>query len=326
MRKWQRVIAVVVIIFFVLGVIKNLVVKTILTSGASHVMGTKVHIDGFAFGVFKQAVRIKGFKVYNPKGFPKGVLVDLREVSVEYDLPAILKGKLHLPLIAIDLKEMVIVKNEDGKLNVDSLKIAQQKVKPDKEKVREKKGKKDSTKQMAIQIDEARLNLGKVIVKDYSKGEAPIILAYDIGVKDKLYKDIKSAEQFAALIMVEAMGPVGMKGAAIYGAATILGVGFLPAGIAGVLIGKDSSIAEYEVSRSKAYNETVGLIKKIGEIVKEERDAYSIKAKVYGSDITIEIAEKERRKTEIRIKARQFMLPKPEIAEGIMYQISEILR
>ena len=178
---------------------------------------------------------------------------------------------------------------------------------------------------MAIQIDETRLSLGEVVVKDYTKGDPPVIFAYDIGVNDKVYKDIKSAEQFAALVMLEAMGPAGLKSAAIYGAATILGVGFLPAGIAGVLLSSDSSTVEYAVNRERAYKEAAGLLTKIGEITKENKDAYSIRAKVYGSDITVEITEKDKKRSEVKIKARQRMIPKPAIARGITYQLSKIL-
>lgn len=325
MKKWQKILMIVVIVFAVLGIIKNPLIKIVVTGGASYVMGTKVHIDSFAVGVFKHAVRIKGFKVYNPKGFPKGVLIDINEISVEYDLLSVFKGKLHLPLVVLDLNEMVIVKNKDGKMNIDSLKVSQQKEKP-AEKKEEKKKKKKASKQMAIQIDEARLSLGEVIVKDYTKGEPPVILAYDIGVNDKVYKDIKSAEQFATLVMLEAMGPAGLKSAAIYGVATILGVGFLPAGIAGVLIGNDSSTVEYAVSRERAYKEIAGLLKRIGKITKEDRHAYSIRAKVYGSDITVGITEKEKKKSEVKIKARQMMIPKPAVARGITYQLSKILK
>jgi len=323
-KKQQKIVVIILVVFFGLGIIKNPLVKTIVTNTGSFVMGAKLSINSFAVGVFKQAVRIKGLKVHNPKGFPKGVLIDIPEIGVEYNLPAVFKGKIHLPLIVLDLKEMIVVKNKDGQLNVDALKVSQQAQKPKKKGIVKKD--KKATKKMAIQIDEARLNLGKVVVKDYSKGDLPIIFAYDIGVKDKVYKDIKSAEQFALLVMLEAMGPAGLKGAAIYGAATVLGVAFLPAGVVGVLVGKDSSISEFKSSREQAYKKVIGLIKDIGSITKEDKNAYLIEAKVYGGDVTIKIDEKNKRNSEIKIKARRLMLPKPEIAGGIMYQISKILK
>ncbi|MFH1578439.1 MAG: hypothetical protein ABIC18_05150 [Candidatus Omnitrophota bacterium] len=322
MKKWQKILVIIVIIFFGLGIIKNPLIKTVVTNGASFILGAKVQIEGLSVGVFRQAVQIKGFRVYNPKGFPEGVLIDINEVSVEYDLAQILKGKLHLPLVILDLKEMILVRNKQGELNVDSLKVVEQAKEPArKDESQEKK----PVKQMAIQIDEARLNLGKVVVKDYTGGESPVILAYNIGVTDKVYKDIRSAEKFATLLMLEAMGPAGMKGAAIYGAATVLGVAFLPAGIAGILIGEDSSTFEYRANIDQAYKKVLGLIKDIGEVSKEDKDAHLIKANVYGSGVTLEMSQKDKKKVEVKVTARQMMIPKQAVAEGIMYQISKIL-
>lgn len=323
MKKWQKTLIIAGVVLLGLGIIKNLVIKAVVTVGSSHVLGTKVHIDSFAVGIFKPVVRIKGFKVYNPRGFAKGLLIDINEVYVRYNLPALLKGKLYLPLIVLDLEEMVVVKNKDGKLNVDSLKVVK-----DMEKSKDKKTteKKKPSKQLAIRIDEARLELGKVIVKDYTKGDNPIVLAYEIGVKDKVYKDINSAQQFATLVMLEAMGPASLKGAGIYGAATLLGAGFLPVGIAAILISKDTSVSEYKTNPDKVYGKILELIQKIGEITKEDKEGRTISAKVYGSDIVVRITEKEKKMTEVRIKARKLMVPKFAIAAGITYQISKILK
>lgn len=325
MKKWKKTLIITLVILLGLGIIKNSVIKTVVTVGASHVLGTKVHIDRFAVGVFRPTVKIKGFKVYNPKGFDEGLLININEIHVRYNLLALFKGKLHLPLIILDLEEMVVVKNEKGKLNVDSLKIVKN-MEKSKEKKKEAEKNKKPSKQMAFRIDEARLNLGKVIVKDYTRGNNPIVLAYEIGVKDKVYKNINSAQEFATLIMLEAMGPAGLKGAGIYGAATLLGVGFLPAGIAAVLISKDTSISEYRTPANKAYKKILKLIQEIGKVTKEDKKNYTISGKVYGSDIVIRIAEKEKKTTEVKVKARKLMIPKFAIAAGITYQISKILK
>ena len=65
-----------------------------------------------------------------------------------------------------------------------------------------------------MKIDQATLNLGKVVVKDYTKGEPPSIQAYDIGV-NKTFKNITSAEQLVTLVLVQAMGPTALRNAAI---------------------------------------------------------------------------------------------------------------
>lgn len=225
MNKYYKIILCIVLGLLTLGFAKDLVIKTVVEIGASQVLGAPVHIQGMSVGVFKQSVRIKGLRVSNPSSFPSGVLIDIAEAGVDYDLGQILKGKLHLPKVILNLKEMNVVKNKDGKLNVDALKVAEQ-GKPSKDS--------NQGKSMPMQIDLVILNLGKVTVTDYGKNPAHV-QSYDIGVHDKTYKNIKSAQQLAALVMVEAMGPTALKGAAIYGAATFLGVAFLPLGAAALL-------------------------------------------------------------------------------------------
>jgi len=321
MEKFKKIAIIVLIVLVVFGLIKNTLIKTVVTMAASGVVGAPVHIDSLAVGILKQSVQIKGFKLYNPAGYPKEPMLDIPQIRVDYSFLDLLKGKIHCPLLILDLKEMVVVKDKEGKLNVDSLKVAQKNQEPAKKEEAAK-----PSKDMALRIDEAHLNLGQVVVKDFTKGEPPAIQAYDIGVHDKVFKDINSAEQFAALIMVQAMGPTALRSAGIYGAASVLGVAFLPAGVAGVLLGKDSGAQEYEVSFEKAYNTAKEAVQIRGEIITEDKAKGFIKAKVDGSDVKIQITSKDKNKVTIDASARQMMLPKPEVAQGVLYQISEKLK
>jgi len=187
---------------------------------------------------------------------------------------------------------MVVVKNKDGLLNVDALKVAQKPDKPAKVPEEKKKKKKKKTKPMSMQIDALTLNIGKVVYKDYSRGEPPSVEAYDGGIKGKTYKNITSAQKMAVLIMVEAMGQTAIKGAKIYGAAAILGVGFLPAGVVGVLIGKDSGSSEFNVDYNRAYQASVDTLRDMGAIIKEDKGGGLIKAKVDGSNVTVKFMKK----------------------------------
>jgi len=315
MKKVRIILLAIIILLIALGVFKGPLIKSVVTLGVTQVMGTPVHIDSFAFGIFKPTVRIKGLKIYNPEKFPKEILIDIPEISVDYDLPTLIKGKLHLPLIVVNLKEMVVIKNKEGALNVDSLKVAQKKEEEPKQ-----------TKPMPMQIDVLTLNISKVFYKDYSQGDQPIVKGYDVGVKEKTYKNITSAQQLAALIMVEAMGPTAIKGAGIYGAATLLGVGFLPAGVAGILIGKDSGVSDFNLDYDKAYRAAIETMQKIGKVAKDDMDKGIIKAKVDATDVTIEIIKQTAGKVRVKVSARKYLIPKPEIAEGVLYQISEALK
>ena len=209
MKKINKILIGIVVSVVILAFVKDQIIKAVVMSQGSEILGAQVHLDSLGLNLFKQSIRIKGLKVYNPPGFPHAVMVDIPEISVDADVASFLKGNLHLPLIIVDLKEMVVIKNKDGKLNVDSLKVVQKTALTKGAKQEEK-----PAKQLPMKIDQATLNLGKVVVKDYTKGEPPSIQAYDIGV-NKTFKNITSAEQLVTLVLVQAMGPTALRNAAI---------------------------------------------------------------------------------------------------------------
>ncbi len=215
-----KLLIIAAVILFALGILKDQIIKSMVTVAASRVVGAPVHIDGMSVAIiFNQSVRIKGFKLYNPEGFPKGVLLDIPQADIDYDLGAILKKDMHLPRLVLHLKEMTVIRNAQGALNVDALKVAQKDEGP-------------SQPAMPLRIDVATLDLGKVIVQDYSKGEEPKTVTYDIGIHNKTFKNITSAQQLAALVMVQSLGATTLKNAAIYGAASLRDVARLPMGVA----------------------------------------------------------------------------------------------
>jgi uncharacterized protein involved in outer membrane biogenesis len=264
-------------------------------------------------------VRIRGFKLYNPQGFPQGVILDIPEISVDYDLSAILKKKLHLYSVVINLNEVGIVKDKEKRLNVDSLKVAHSKKKP-----KEKEG--EPSEKILMQIDKLTLSIGKVVYKDFADDEIPTVLVYNLGIEDRSYENLTSAEQLVALMLLESLEPTAIKGAAIYEASAILGVGLVPLGIAGVLaevMGKDSVKENFKVSFDKAYNVSLEMLKKTGEVKKEDRAEGIIKAKLKTHSITVKIEKISEKATQITVSARKFLKPEIPFAGGVLYQISE---
>src|SRR3989344_824960 len=185
-NKFIKIFVIILAILIGLGIVKDQIIKAAVQVGASQVLGTDVRVGGFSFGILRQSVRGKAFQIVNPKGFPKGSMLDVTQVGVDYDLPALLGGKLHFPLVILDLNEMVVVKNQDGALNVDALKVAEKKeatpaAKPEK-----------ASQPLSLKIDVLRLNVSKVIYKDYTQGKEPLVQVFDVNLKDKTYKDIQS--------------------------------------------------------------------------------------------------------------------------------------
>ena len=98
------------------------------------------------------------------------------------------------------------------------------------------------------------------------------------------------------------------------------------AGVAGVLMSKDSSDQEFGIDYDKVYAACVEVLQNMGEISKEDKESGVISGKVKGSNISIKIERKDSGKTHVEISARKYMIPKPEIAGGLLYEISNKLK
>ncbi|MFA5059960.1 MAG: hypothetical protein WC676_04980 [Candidatus Omnitrophota bacterium] len=320
--NWKKIIIIVVVVLLCLTVVKDFLIKTTITTVGSAVLGAPIKIGYFSLGLFTQGVAINNLKVYNPPGFPKEIMINAPQIRVKYDLWKLFQGKIRLPLIVFNLKEMIVIKNKEGKLNVDALKVVEEQ----KSKTEKKKEGSKPAKEMALEIDLLKLNVERVVLKDFTKGEPFGVYSYEIALKNKEFRNIKSVEQMATLIMVQAMGPTAIQGAGVYAAATVLGVGFLPAGIVGALVAKDSETAEFSASVGKTYEIALNLIKKMGEVKSEDKTTGIVKGKVDVADVTVKVEKNEKRKTQVTVSARQLVLPKPEIAAGIIYQLKQKIR
>ncbi len=191
--KAIRIIAIILAVFVVLSFAKNTIAKISVEQGVHLVTGLKMGIRGFNIGLLRTNVDIKGIRLYNPRGFKDKLMMDMPEVYVDYDLPAIIKGTIHIPEMRLDMKEFVVVKNADGALNLDSLNVVQQ------EKTGEKEG-----EMPKMQIDSLQLKIGKVVYKDYSAGGKPSVQEFNININET-YKNIDDPNKLVSLIVVKAL-------------------------------------------------------------------------------------------------------------------------
>lgn len=319
----KKIIIVIAVLFFcllVLGFLKDQLIKGVFNVAASGIVGAPTRVGGFSWGILTQKIRVNNFKMHNPEGFPDGILLDLPKAYVDYDLLALLKGKLHLKSVVVELKEVGLVKNKDGKLNVDSLKVAKQEAEKSKEARKEK-----SARQMALQIDKLTLDIGRIVMKDYSVEGEPAVQVYDINLK-KSYKNINSPQQLVALILSEPMKAAGIRGAAIYGAAMLAGVAVLPVAIGATFVGKDSAQMSFDKNFDAVYIASLEVLMHSGKVTKEDRERGRIDAEVNKANITLKLKKLTQKTTQITVSARKYLLPKPEIANGVIYQITEQLK
>ncbi len=198
----KKVLLTVAIIVFVAGLVlmtsKNTIVRVSIEKGVEMVTGLRLKIDKIDVGLMTTLVGIDNLKLYNPPGFEDKVMLDMPEIYVDYDLPKILTGKIHLNKVRINMKEFTVVKNANGELNLDSLKVVKEQ-KTEKPAELAQKGKAPE-----MQIDSLELKVGKVYYKDYSKGGKPRVQEFNVSLNEK-YTDINDPSQLVSLIVVKAL-------------------------------------------------------------------------------------------------------------------------
>ena len=177
---------------------KNVIAKTAVMGGVRAMTGLDLQIRGMQVGLFKRAVGIQGLVLKNPSGFPDPVMMDLPDLYVAYDLGAFLARKIHLQEVRLHVKEFNVIRDRQGRLNLDSLKVVQ-----------ESKGQTappQKTPQPAPEmlVDTLHLQIGKVVYKDYSHGGKPVVQEFPINL-DEQYAHITSPQAFAALVVSRAL-------------------------------------------------------------------------------------------------------------------------
>jgi hypothetical protein len=198
MKKVMVFLAVVVLVFFVLVLARNVIIKTTVESGVSLVTGLHLSIKKINVGIMKTALKIDGLKIYNPKGYEEKIMLDMPVVYVDYALKDILKGKMHLTYVIINLREFNVVKNKNGEVNLNSLKVIQEGQKKETKPAVKKTGKAPE-----FQLDNLELKVGKITFKDYSKGAEPSVNSFEFNLDEK-HQNIKHPELIIALIVQKA--------------------------------------------------------------------------------------------------------------------------
>ncbi|MGE0268740.1 MAG: hypothetical protein AB7S78_09845 [Candidatus Omnitrophota bacterium] len=312
------------------GVVKDRVIKSAIIRLGPSAIGTKIKLGHFSLGLITQKISLKDLVLFNPPGFPDEAFLTIPEITVKSNLWALLRGQIHLPLVVVNVHELIVVKSKDKKLNVDALASSVSPPVPKEGKPAEPPtgppAKKEIPGMPELKIDLLKLNVDRVIFKDFTKGDSPAVRVYDVGLKNKTIKNVNGVNQLITSIIVQAMGPTAIKGAGIYAAAAVMGVGFLPAGVLGIIVAKDDSTIELEIDAKEAFEICLKYVELKGKLKKQHRLEGVILAKVDGHDLKFEIKKTEKKTVKITVTARKMLVPKPAMAGGVLYQIEQMLR
>ena len=304
MRKLFLGLGIMVALLAGMVFLKDQLIRYAFSAGISGLLGAPVSVDKFSWNALASSVHITGLRVYNPGGFPDGIIVSIPHIDVIYDRSTIFKEKRHFLLVNIELAEMGLTRNANGKLNVDALHLVQPGSAP-----------------VPLQVDLLTLGIGKIVYKNYHRGVEPDVRVYHLNLH-KSYKGVPSAHQLLALVVAEPMKATGIKSAQIYGVVMLAGVAVLPVAVAATFIGKDSVSQEIDAPFKRVYDTSLAVIRRMGKVVREDPVLGLVQANINGANVTLRLT-RQGDHTRLKVGARKFMLPKLDIAGGVLYQIAE---
>lgn len=285
----------------------------IVKNSASKLLGAPVEIDRMRIGLLNSSIRLSGFRVMQPRTFPNGPLLDVTEARVDYDLAALLGGEIHVRRAEIRVREVIVIRDRDGKLNVDSLSVA-------------KPASGDTGSRSRFEIGELVLTVEKVVSKDYSKGDKPVVEVWNLPIRDKTYSHLSSPRGLASIVIVEALQSAAIEGALSYAVSGAVGTAFLPLGAAMVLAGGDTDMETVRADYGRAFKAASRALAELGNITLDDKSSGILKAVVNGCEVTLTLKKEGFRKVRITAQARKFLLPQQRIASGVLYIILERLR
>ena len=196
MKKIGTIILILIFLAITLSIAKDFIIKTSIERIVSFAAGgLKLKIGSLKTSLSQTFISVNDMVILNPDHFKDKVMLDIPHIYIDYDLSALLKKKIHLYNVDIDLKEFTIVKSKDLRTNLDYIKNPENKKVPTEKKTK---------KSIDLQIDELNLKIKKVIYKDYSISEEPSVSEYNINI-DSRYKNIKNANQIIKLIVARAV-------------------------------------------------------------------------------------------------------------------------
>jgi len=208
MGKLFKVILAFIIIIGALIAGKNIIGKIVIEKGVQAITGLPLEIKKLDIGIFSSHIGITDLSLFNPSGFPKGIMFHAPEIFVDYHLGDMLKGKVHLEDVRLNFDQLVIVKNTDGKMNFEALKPKAKE--ESKESAKDKGGAGTKKGMPQIQIDHLVLKIGKVVYKNYSGGGEPSVQEFNINISEEL-TDVTNVRKLLGLVASRAIAKTALN-------------------------------------------------------------------------------------------------------------------
>ena len=157
-------------------------------------------IGSLDFGIFNSKIAIEGLRIENPPGFGGGEFIDAPEISVGYVLKSFFAGRADFTEVRLNVKELNVVENREGKLNVE----AWGRDRKETGKGRGGKGgggESEEKKPFEFKVDLLKLRIDRASFTDLASGKTEV---YDLGI-DEEFRNVTGLDDIIRVVTVTAL-------------------------------------------------------------------------------------------------------------------------
>ena len=184
------VLVMLLIVSFV--IIKHLKIKEIVENQIEQSLGINVSIKKIEFSPLLAHVGVSGITIHNPSGFEEEELAYIDAIHFVFDpMEIITSKKPNIYLLGLDLKRLNIIKNKEGKVNIEEINPLRNKDAATQDKT-------------PFYFDVIVLSVGQVRFADYS-GLNKKEHIYPIGIKNATFVSLRDEQDVVRLIVSKAI-------------------------------------------------------------------------------------------------------------------------
>jgi hypothetical protein len=186
-----KILAVLVILIVIVFLARNAIARKAVEVGAKRITGFPLEIGSVNLGLFSSKVDVHDVKLMNPSEFQDKLFVDMPQLYVDYQFGSMLSGAPHINDMLINIKQLVVVKNNKGDSNAMKLKGVVSSGGSSSKKYR---------------VDKLRIHVGTVTLYDHSRtglGERQ----YPLNI-DATYSNITDSTDITRLVLLTVMSQV----------------------------------------------------------------------------------------------------------------------
>ena len=184
------IVGVLVVFAAILLLARNFIARRSIEYGAKKITGFPLTIGSIDLGLFSSKVDVHDLKMMNPSEFSEKTFVDMPQLYIDYRLGSMMSGAPHVNEMRINIKQLIVVKNDKGETNAQKLKSVVS------------SGKSSSK----YYVDSLHIHVGTVIIKDFSRPK-PTERNVTLNI-DATYKNISDSTDITRLVLLTVMSQV----------------------------------------------------------------------------------------------------------------------